>query len=102
MVVEVEQTPLTDFAVLARRLTHERMEYYGYPPAVVEQIERQMQGGAHHHVRHCERTEHGWDCRDLDDKPLHPNHDEYERTAELVVWLLEALDATSCDGRHKA
>src|SRR6478735_7781545 len=88
-----EIAEVSEFEATARRLVAERMAYYGYTP---EQIE-----AAAHTVDHfgsgCIWQMQRWDCENEHGRSNHPDSDEYDSTAEFVVWVMERL-TTSPEG----
>ena len=80
---------------LAQRLVNERMAYYGYTP---EQIESASFEVDHYAIGCSMDGNFGWDCQDESGKSFHPESDEYDQTAEFVVWVLEhALPVQQAD-----
>jgi hypothetical protein len=76
-----------DVERVARRLVAERMRYYGYTD---EQIEEYSQPVDHYEAGCSLDGSGGWDCTNYEtDKSFHAGHDEYDATAEWVMWLLD-------------
>jgi hypothetical protein len=77
--------------VLARRLVRERLAHYGYTPEQIDAAEIVTD----HYKAGCSMDgAYGWICEDENGKPTHPESDEYDRAAEWVMWVLEALRLT--------
>lgn len=81
----------------ARRLTFERMAHYGYTPEQITAAETMT-----HQAAGCAFEGNRWDCTDEDDKPLHPDWDELEQTAEFIMWVLERLADRPAHGNNEA
>jgi len=78
-----------DREALARRLVDERMAYYGYTPEQIAKASLRVD----HYAAGCSLDGNGgWDCVDEYDKSFHPDSDEYDRTAEFTMWLLDEIE----------
>ena len=71
----------------AERLVAERMAYYGYTTEQIEAAALQVD----HYASGCIWHGQGWDCENERGKSNHPDSDEYDATAEFVVWILERV-----------
>lgn len=70
----------------ARVIVSDRLTYYGYTPGEITDAMRPLVHDDHGCVFEGMR----WDCYDHEaGKPLHPIHDEADKTAEFVMWVLE-------------
>jgi hypothetical protein len=81
--------------VTARRLVAERMAYYGYTPEQIDAASMRVD----HYAAGCIWQMQDWDCENEHGKSNHPASDEYDTTAEFVVWLLERV-LPPADGRE--
>jgi len=70
------------FEDLAKKITYDRMLYFGYMPEQIAEAE------AEDHSR-CDWNADERNCLGEDEKSLHPIADELDATAESVVWVLE-------------
>lgn len=89
-VVEVVEAP--DFPVEIMRAW---LEYQGYDSQVIENLLSPI----NHKVHGCFQDNltgyvYEWVCTNEDDRPNHPEHDEFGRDAELIMFTVEQVRNT--------